>query len=111
MSIQEFVTIGRLNNKTIADSEAEVSESKKYALWVEDRTDQCGSEIHFQHLDKELIPSEDEALIETVHSRFFGDELLIGNDGHARVRAKRWVNPDGEVVSAEELMDRLLKVL
>jgi hypothetical protein len=109
--IEEYVTIERLDNQTIADSEAEVSESENYALWVDDKTDQRGSDIHFQRIKGEFIPWKDEEVIRTVYDQVLGDELFIGNDGHAKIEVKRWRNPDGEVVGAEELIDHLLQVL
>lgn len=111
MSLYEFKTIQRFDNKTIADSKAEISDSEEYILWTKDRTTQRGTEIHFQRIEDEFIPSSDEALIETVAEHAYGSEFSVGNDGHAVVLVKRWETPEGELVSAEELVDRLLEVL
>lgn len=110
MAVDEYKTIQRLGNKTIANSKAEISENEEYALWVEDKTDQRGSEIHFQRLNGDFIPRKDEDIIRTAFDQVFGDELFIGNDGHAMIEVKHWRNPEGELVGAEELANHLLEV-
>lgn len=110
MSLYEFKTIQRFDNKTIADSKAELSESEEYILWTEDKTTQRGTEIHLQRLNEDYIPLRHEALIEVVAERTYGSGFSIGNDGHAVVLVKRWETPEGELVGAEELANRLLEV-
>lgn len=111
MSIYEFKTIQRFDNKTIAESKAEISASEKYLLWTENPATQQGTEIHFQRLDEDFIPASDEALIETIAEHTYGPRFSIRNDGHAIVVVKRWETPEGELVEAEELVDHLLEVL
>jgi len=111
MSLYEFKTIQRFDNKSITDSKAKLSASEEYILGTEDQTTQQETEIHFQRLDKDFISASDEALIETLAEHAYGPGFSIGNDGHVVVVVKRWETPEGELVGAEELADHLLDVL
>lgn len=110
MSIYEFKTIQLFDNKMVADSKAELSDSDEYILWTETSATQRGGEIHFQHIEKDFIPPKDEALIKTVADRAYGYKISIGNDGHAVVGIKGWKTQEGELVGPDELKDRLLEV-
>lgn len=111
MSIYDFKTIQRFDNKTVAESKAELSNSDEYILWTENEETQRGTEIHFQRLDEDFIPPSDEALIKTVAEHASATGFFVGNDGHALVEVMYWENPEGETVGAEELAERLLEVL
>lgn len=111
MSLYEFQTHERIGGQTIAKSKAEVSNSGNYALWIDEDVTESEDELHFLRLDREYIPDDDEALIETVYERVLGGHLQIGNDGHAAILLKGWEAPDGTLADAEDLKDRLLEVL
>lgn len=110
MSLYEFKTIQRFDNKTIADPRAELSVSEKYTLWTEDKTTQRGKEVYCQCLDKDSIPLRDEVLVGTVAEQPYRDEFFNGDDGHTIVEIKQLETPEREPVGAKESVDRLFEV-
>lgn len=107
----EFKTNQRFDNKTIAESKAELSESEEYILWTENKTTRRGTEVHFQHLDEDSISLRDRVIIGAVAEHGYGSEFFVRKGGHATVEIKRSEIPEREQVDAEELVDRLLEVL
>jgi hypothetical protein len=110
MSLDEFQTIERIGGQTIAESHAELSESSKYAIWVEKDVKQGEDELHITRLDGKHIPKEDRDIIKS-HFRQEGHYSAITHDGHAEMKTNRRGTINGEPVGAEVVKARLVEVI
>lgn len=112
MGIDDFKTYERIDGQTIAESEAEVSDSGRFALRLEDEETAGPAELHFQRLNQPYLSHRDEALIKTVYERAYESSLTISyDDAHAAVSLTRWKMSNGELGQPSELLERLLEAV
>ena len=106
MSLQHFKKINELHEKTIANSKAELSNSEKYAIWVE-KISPDKDEVHILHLDEKPHSVEAKSQIRSVASNF----QSITCDGRAILRIGSIGHSPGEDRPGKKAKKRLLKRL
>lgn len=112
MGLEEYNTHESTDGQTIAESDAEVSESGRFALWLEEEETAGPAEIHFQRINHMYLSQRDIALIETVCERAYESSLSINyDDGYAVVGLSRWEMSNGEFGQPSELLERLLEAM
>lgn len=106
MSLQHFKKINELHEKTIANSKAELSNSEKYAIWVE-KISPDKDEVHILRLDRNSHSVEDKSQIRSVASNY----RAVTSDGRAVLRMSSIGHSPEEDRDTKIAKERLLKKL